>query len=166
MKEATADTVDSEEETMVIPSPDASPKTTKNSEEKRPMKRECSFEDEDQRPNKVRKISSSDSEKTAPSGGTSNDGNLVISTQHFSASIAQHSPHAGCSKDDEVHSDEPNTSCSSMKINDSLKEESQSSNNDTEEDVTLPVELMNLSDDVLLIIMSNLKPTDLLNLSL
>lgn len=165
MKEATADTVDSEEESGVIASPDASPSMVRNPEEKRAIKRECSFEDESQRPNKSRKISSSNSEKTAPHDDSS-DGIIVIPNQRSSTSVEQPDPAAGCSKEYEVHFTKPDVPCTSSESNNSITVENKPSNNDTEEDLILPVELMNLSDDVLLIIMSNLKPTDLLNLSL
>lgn len=125
-----------------------------------PLKRTYSSDDEDQRPVKFPRISSPSAESVFPSVEHSDVKTVITDCQN---TLKDPDPEAGCSKDYVAYNSEASLEVGDHK--DPLTTDSQNSKQDADEESTLPVELMNLSDDVLLIIMSNLKPTDLQNLS-
>ncbi|KAJ1525425.1 hypothetical protein ONE63_010239 [Megalurothrips usitatus] len=168
MKEGRAYTVDcADSEESGSSCPDDSSNMTTNSEGKCPLKRACASDDEDQRPLKVPRTSSPPSGRDSLAVETTNE-TTVISTSHSPLRFPDPEPVAGCSKDFVADVSCPNN-LKETKDNgvryETSSADGQPGTQDVEEDSNLPVELMNLSDDVMLIIMSNLKPTDLLNLS-
>lgn len=163
MKEESADTVDSvdSEETKSISLPDASSNMTSNSDEKHGKKRNYASDDEDQRPLKVARISPGGSD--TPSG--EHEDVYIVKSIHQNILFGSPEPVAGCSKDYMACSLNLKDPGEIPEQTDIHPVEEQLDNQEADDESSMPVELMNLSDDVLLIIMSNLKPTDLLNLS-
>lgn len=164
MKEEKTDCLDFEE-VKTNSSPDASPSMESKLEETVSQKRSCSPDDRDERPLKIRRLSSPPCDQTKPS--TDHGDECLIPTSHkklFSCTDAV----PGCSKD-YIYSETQPSSHETPHLTEikevSINLDDDSSNQEALDDCTQAVELMNLSDDVLLIIMSNLKPTDLLNLS-
>lgn len=149
------------EEVKTNSSPDASPSMESKLEETVSQKRSCSPDDRDERPLKIRRLSSPPYDQTKPS--TDHGEEILVSTSRkrlFSSTDAV----PGCSKDYVYSETHPSIILGEIEEV-SINLDDDSSNQEELDDCTQAVELMNLSDDVLLIIMSNLKPTDLLNLS-
>lgn len=164
MKEEAADSVDSvdSEESKGINLPDSTSSLSSTSDEMRGVKRNCSSDDEDQRPLKIARISRP-TDSSTPSGELK-DADILRSTSKVS--LSNHpEPVPGCSKDYIPCSIGFEGSFKDLDQSKPCPVDKQASNQDADDDSAAPVELMNLSDDVLLIIMSNLKPTDLFNLS-
>lgn len=170
MKEEKADSSDSLvfEEVKSISSPDASlaHNVEPQAEEKHSQKRNHTLDDYDQRPSKIPRIESPSASET----NTSNEHHekSTIATACRGTSSHSFDAVAGCSKDTQYFGELSSSlwgSCTSSILNETLTVDGQHCKQEVDEESTQPVELMNLSDDVLLIIMSNLKPTDLLNLS-
>ncbi|XP_034255028.1 uncharacterized protein LOC117653460 [Thrips palmi] len=164
MKEGSADSVESvdSEESKGLNLSDSAPSPSSNSDDMRGLKRSCASDDEDPRPLKVARISSP-TDSTSPSGGPEDD--EVCRTSSKTSASFHPEPVPGCSKDYIPYLYGFEVSRNDLEQSETCAADKQANNQDADDESSAPVELMNLSDDVLLIIMSNLKPSDLLNLS-